>query len=172
MKGTIVNCLQELVINKFGKEKWEKSLEEAGVDPNSVFLMTSDIDDAVVVGVIKSVCKNLGITLEQAADAFGDYWINVYAQKFYRSFFAPKTAKDFLLNMDFVHVAMTNTLKDSRPPRFTCEMEDKKTLVMHYKSKRGLIDFVVGLVNGVGKYYKENLSVSKIGADKVRIVFL
>lgn len=171
MKGTIVNCLQELIVNKFGKENWRKSLEDAGISADTTFLMTSDIDDSMIMAVIGAVCKNLGISIEQAADAFGDYWVNVYAQKFYHSFFGPKTAKEFLMNMDFVHVAMTNKLKNSRPPRFTFEMENEKTLIMHYKSERGLIDFVVGLAKGVGKYYKENLNVSKIGTDNVRIIF-
>ena len=42
---------------------------------------------------------------------------------------------------------------------------------MKYESKRGLIDFLVGLVKGVGKHYKENLLVSKVGNDTVKVVF-
>ncbi len=42
---------------------------------------------------------------------------------------------------------------------------------MTYKSKRGLIDFLVGLIKGVGKYFKENLEVTKLGNNKVKIVF-
>jgi hypothetical protein len=46
-----------------------------------------------------------------------------------------------------------------------------KTLIMHYKSHRGLIDFMVGLIKGVGKYFKENLQVRKLGDKRVEIVF-
>ena len=42
---------------------------------------------------------------------------------------------------------------------------------MKYKSHRNLIDFLVGLVKGVGKFYKEDLKVSKLSNDKVEIVF-
>jgi hypothetical protein len=42
---------------------------------------------------------------------------------------------------------------------------------MKYKSKRKLIDFMVGLIKGVGKFYKENLKVKKISDDKVEIIF-
>ncbi len=171
MKGTIVNCLKDLVVSKFGKEKWEKSLEDAGINKTASFLATADVDDSAVMAVVQAVCKNLGLTLEQAADAFGDYWVNVYAQKIYRPYFKPKTAKDFLLNMDIVHISMTKTMENARPPRFTYEWEDDKNLIMHYRSHRKLIDFLAGLARGVGIYYKEDIRVSKIGTDKIRIVF-
>lgn len=172
MKGSIVNCLQELVVTKFGKDKWEKSLEDAGLPKNTAFLPIADVDDAAVMKVVGTVCKNLGITLSQAAEAFGDHWVNAYSQKMYGRFYTNfKTAKEFLLNMDNLHVTMTQTMKNAKPPRFDFEWKDAKTLIMTYKSPRGLIDFLVGLVKGVGKFYHENLAVTKIGTTKVQIVF-
>jgi hypothetical protein len=122
--------------------------------------------------VVQAVCKNLNITLTQAADAFGDYWVNVFSQKIYKSYYVKhKNARNFLLDMDNVHVIMTKTMANAKPPRFTYEWMDKNTLIMNYRSVRGLIDFLVGLIKGVGKYYKEDLQVTKIGANKVRIIF-
>ncbi len=173
MKGTIIKCLEELVITQFGQDKWKKSLEDAGLDTFTVFWPMSDFDDAVVLELVGAVCDNLNISLAQAADAFGDYWINVYAQKMYSLYFTTSaTARDFLLNMDNVHVQMTRTIENARPPHFRCEWQDDKTLIMHYQSHRGLVDFVVGLARGVGRYYKEDLQVARLGPDKVRIVFV
>jgi len=73
--------------------------------------------------------------------------------------------------MDSVHAAVTKSVPNSHPPRFEYEWKNEKTLIMKYKSQRGLIDFVVGLAKGVGKLYGENLKVTKIGNDKVEIVF-
>jgi hypothetical protein len=172
MKGVIVMCLGELVRNNFGKDKWETALEKAGVNKDTIFLPTSDIDDGTVLKVIGSLCDVLNISLVQAADAFGDYWVNVFAPKIYVPYYQNvKSAKEFLLNMDKVHVHSTETLPDSRPPRFDYEWKDDKTLIMGYKSHRGLIDIMVGLVRGVGKYYNEDLKVTKLGDDKVEIVF-
>jgi hypothetical protein len=66
---------------------------------------------------------------------------------------------------------MTKSLEDSAPPRFDYKWEEKRTLIMTYKSKRNLIDFAVGLVKGVGKFYKEEIKVSKLSDDKIQIVF-
>ncbi len=79
MKGVIADCLGKLVKSKFGEDKWEDSLEDAGMPRNSTFLITQDILDTDVLKVVNSVCKVLNITLPQAADAFGAFWVNDYA---------------------------------------------------------------------------------------------
>ena len=141
--------------------------EEADVDADEV-----DVDDADVMKVIGSVCKILDITPIQAADAFGDYWVNNYSQAVYSNYYRTnKTAKDFMLNLDSLHVTMTKTIDNAHPPRFTYEWKNDKTLVVDYKSRRGLIDFAIGLTKGVGKYYKENLEVTKLSPEKFQIVF-
>jgi len=172
VKGVIVQCLAELVKEKFGNDKWEEALEKSGLDRGSVFLATQDVDDGAVLKVVGSVCGVLGITLAQAADAFGDHWVNAFAPRVYSTHYRGVTsAKDFLLKMDAVHQAATKSIPGAHPPRFEYEWKDRKTLIMRYKSHRALIDFLVGLIKGVGRHFKEDLKVTKIGDDKVEIVF-
>ncbi len=172
MKGVIVNCLKELVTDKFGKDKWEAALEKVGLEKKSYFLATQDIDDAVVLKVVGSACSVLNISLQQAADAFGEHWSCIYAPNIYKSYYhGVKTAKDFLLKMDEVHRITTDSIPNAKPPRFEYSWENDKTLIMKYKSHRGMVDFLVGLIKGVGKYFKENLKVSKLSEDKVKVVF-
>jgi hypothetical protein len=172
MKGTIARCLGELVCEKFGKDKWENALERAGLSRNTEFNLLQDVDDGAVMRVIDAVCKELNITNAQAVEAFGDYWVNIYASKLYKIYFdRAKSAKEFLLKMDGVHDTLTKTMSNARPPRFKYEQPDDKTLIMQYSSHRGLIEFLPSLVKGVGKFYKENMTVSKIAPDKIKIVF-
>ena len=172
MKGVIPDCLEKLVKSKFGKDKWEDSLEAVELPRHTSFLATEDIPDEAVLKVVGSVCKVLNITLPQAADAFGDFWVNDYAPKIYNVYYQQSnSAKEFLLNMDNVHNIVTQNIPNAHPPRFTYNWENDKTLVMTYNSSRGLIDFLVGLIKGVGKYYKEDLQVTKLGNDEVQIIF-
>jgi hypothetical protein len=172
MKGVIVNCLKELVTEKFGKDKWEAALEKAGLEKKSAFLVTQDIDDGVVLKVVGTTCAVLNISPLQAADAFGEHWSCTYAPKIYKAYYHGTTsAKDFLLKMDEIHRITTESIPNAKPPRFEYSWENDKTLIMKYKSHRGMIDFLVGLIKGVGKYFKENLKVSKLSADRVKVVF-
>jgi hypothetical protein len=125
MKGTIVKCLEELVVTQFGQDKWEQALEGAGLDSFTVFWPRADFDDELVLELVGSVCDTLNVSLAQAADAFGDYWVNVYSLKMYPLFYEKhKTARDFLLDMDSVHVQMTNVMENARPARFRYEWQD------------------------------------------------
>ena len=172
MKGVIAMCLKDLVVNKFGAAKWDECLKNLGEAQDIPILASSDMHDEVVMKMIQETCKTLGISLQQAADAFGEYWVCNFSQKIYGAFYRKyRGAKEFLLAMDKVHVDMTTMLKDSNPPRFDYEWKDNRTLIMKYKSKRNLIDFAVGLVKGVGKYYKEDIKVTKLSDDKIQIVF-
>lgn len=172
MKGVIAHCLRQLVVDKFGQDKWEAALIGAGLDKNTQILVTQDIDDATVLKVVGSVCTTLNISLEQAADAFGEYWVCVYAPKLYKAYYQGKnTAREFLLKMDEVHQLATSSIPNAKPPRFEYSWEGDKTLIMKYKSHRQLIDFLAGLVKGVGKFFNEPLQVSKMGADRIRVVF-
>jgi len=172
MKGSIVQAMKEMIVEKYGAQKWQEALVKAGINQEPLILPTSDIDDQVVMNVIKSACDVLNLSLEQVADAFGDYWVNVYSQKLYRIYYVGcNTSKDFLLKMDAVHVMVTKNIQNAHPPRFEYEWKDQKTLIMKYKSHRNLIDFLVGLIKGVGKFYKEDLKVTKLTNDKVEIVF-
>lgn len=172
MKGVIAACLADLVKEKFGKDKWEASLEAAGLKKTSFFMPTADVDDSTVMELVGAVCKTLGITMAQAADAFGDYWVNVYAPKIYRTYYRGiDNAKDFLLNMDNVHKIVTEKMANARPPRFTFEQPNDNTLIMNYQSKRPLIDFLLGLVKGVGNHFNEKLTVTKLSSSKLKVVF-
>ncbi len=172
MKGTIVLCLKEIVENEFGEEVWKKLLTENGVDPNIKILPISDVDDSIVVGIIKSLCEYLDKSLEEVAEIFGDYWINVYSQRLYKFYYkGASNAKEFLLKMDDVHVTMTKMMKNANPPRFRYEWKDDKTLIMRYYSDRDLIEIAEGLVKGVAKYYGEKLVITRPNRQTMEITF-
>jgi hypothetical protein len=59
----------------------------------------------------------------------------------------------------------------AHPPRFDYDWKNEKTLVITYKSPRGLVDFLIGLIHGVGKYFHEELMTTKLSADKVEVIF-
>ena len=173
MKGVIATCLANLVKEHFGRDKWENALEDAGMDRHAVFSATDKIDDDEVMKVVASVCRVLKITPTQAADAFGDYWVNVYAPGIYGAYLQEaRSAKELLLGMDKIHETVTSTIANAHPPRFDYEWKDRRTLIMKYKSDRGLIDFLMGLIKGVGRYFREDLEVKKLNDTDVEIVFL
>jgi hypothetical protein len=172
MKGSIVNCIEELVTAKFGRPKFDEILAMAGLPRDSIFLPIEDVPDAKVLEIIGATAKALGITNEQAADAFGEYWMCVYALKVYKPYYAGvKTAKEFILKIDSMHKRMTKNIMNAHPPEFDYRWTDPQTLVMTYKSRRGLVDLAVSMAKAVGTYFKDDLKVKRIGPSEIQIRF-
>jgi hypothetical protein len=172
MKGVIIKCLKDMVIEKFGMDKWKAIAEKSGLDPFTAVKTLDDIEDAKALKIVESTCSVLNVSLPQAADAFGDYWVNVFAPKIYSIYYeGVESAREFILKMDDLHTRATSHIKNAKPPRFEYSWKDDKTLLVTYKSHRGLIDFFAGLARGVGRYYNENLIVTKLSETLVEIKF-
>ncbi|MCD6498747.1 MAG: heme NO-binding domain-containing protein [Deltaproteobacteria bacterium] len=63
------------------------------------------------------------------------------------------------------------SIRGARPPRFAYTWKDDKTLQVDYTSNRGLVDFAVGLARGVGRYFGEDLVVSKLSDSGFQVIF-
>jgi len=172
MKGIIVQCLKETVISKFGIDVWEKSLVKAGFKAGTIFTPAGNIDDEEFKNLIRSLCLELNTSCDKLTEEFGDHWVNNFSQRMYSHLYLKhKKAKDFLLDMDHIHVSTTKNIENAHPPRFEYEWKDEHTLIMHYKSHRGLINILVGLIKGVGKYYNEEFTVEINAPDVIEITF-
>ncbi len=165
-------CVKEMIIKKFGEGKWKEILKNAEIEKEPLLLHVTDVDDSIFMEIVNSIMNVLKISFEQVCEEFAEYWINVYAPRFYKSYFdRAKNAKEFLLLMDYAHSSTTKDLPGAHPPRFSYEWKNDKTIIMGYQSKRNLIDLMVALIKSVGKFYNEPLKVTKLGNDKEEIVF-
>jgi hypothetical protein len=164
VKGTIVKCLEDLVKKNVGEPQWKAILEKSG-HGSAIFMTNQNIPDGEVIKMLEATCGVLNIEMPAAMEAFGVHWSTKYAPAMYGVYFEKaKTAREFLLNLDQVHVVMTKNAGAS-PPRFTYEWKGEKELVMHYASPRGLVALMPGLLKGVGLYFKEAIEVVLKGND-------
>ena len=172
MKAVIINCLESMVKEGHGLSQWEATMEAAGLAPNTRYLPSQDIDDRVAMKIFAATCTTLKISKHQAADAFGDYWVNTFCPKIYKPYFRGATsARELLLKMDQIHENVTQNVAQAAPPRFGYKWKDDKTLLMQYRSTRGMIDYLIGLVRGVGRYFREDLKIRKLSDSELEIVF-
>jgi hypothetical protein len=165
MKGTMLKCLEELVSERFGAEKWRESLSEAGFSKLKTFNMLGDVDETHFMRIMKGVASAASLSMEQAMEAFGEHWSTVYGPKVYEAYFSTaKNTRELLLNLDHIHDVMTKSIKHARPPRFHYEWKGDKHLIMHYESSRRLEALMPALIRGVGKHYNEKVSVKAVGS--------
>ena len=172
MKGTIVKCIEELVTKKFGTPTWKECLKKAGLSELKLYSTMEDVPDAEIMAIIKGISEVAKLPMSAVLDAFGEHWSTVYAPSVYKTYFAGvKSTREFLLKLDDIHVTMTRTIKDARPPRFKYEWKTDKELVMTYNSPRGLVALLPGLIAGLGKYFKDSPKVSTVG-NSIHVQFV
>jgi methyl-accepting chemotaxis protein len=173
MKIEIVDCLSEMVKKNFGEDKWREICEKAGFNNRAKYIKGMDILDQKVFEIVEKTCEVLQINMAQAADAFGDYWINVYALKYYKGYYGKFTsAKEFILGMDSIHVEVTRIIENAHPPRFKTEIISENKIKVKYISERKMILFYIGLVKGIAKYFNEKINIEQLSEEDVMIEFL
>ncbi len=173
MRGVIPLSFKDMIVSKYGQDRWLAIVAEAGYKRDPLFLPISDFDDEVVTTLLDASAKILNQSLAQVSNDFGEHWITIASQKMYGVYYEESTtAKELLTKMDNIHVKLTHHIPNSNPPRFGCEWENENTLIMAYRSNRGMIDYLIGLIQGVGKLYNEPLQVTKLSDDQVKVIFL
>ncbi|MGH8493401.1 MAG: heme NO-binding domain-containing protein [Moraxellaceae bacterium] len=174
MKGTIIVCLRDMLAEQNGLsiEDWKNMLAAAGIDRNKVILLSTDVEDGQALALFGEAQKRYFKSHEALADAYGNFWSVIYAPKIYSSVYkGVKTARQFLLKLDQVHVQVTETMANARPPRFRYEEKENGELVVHYISPRGLVHLYAGLARGIGNYFNEKLEVRVLDTTRVSIQF-
>lgn len=173
MKGVVLSGICELVHSKLhnGSAVWKKALESTGFGPHRIFLFSQDVPDGQAKELLNATLKESGLKLPDFCTAFGDFWCNVFAQKHYKTEFEEASnARAFLERVNQIHEKVCKRIPGAKPPKFDISSRGDKVLVMKYNSPRELSPLVTGLIHGVAKYYREQVSVIKTG-DVFEITF-
>lgn len=159
MKGVIFNLFEEFVEKKWGKQ----TLQELKKENSKTYMTVGNYPDEELVGLLQKLSsltkKDLGTLLQD----FGRFIFqeSELLHKMYGVHFKKPNAKEFLKNMDSVHVQTTKAMPGATPPRFEYEEPDEKTLIMKYKSPRKLCMLLKGLIEGVLNYYREKATITE-----------
>ena len=160
MKGIINIGIQEMVLEKFGAEAWEKVKELAGCD-EPFFAISNNYPDEITLALIKAASEVSALPMENLMIEYGKFMVPHTLKEQYPTYFqvAGKSPREFLLNMDRVHKHATRSISMSVPPRFEYEQLPDGRLLMKYQSERKLCAVLQGLILGVGILFDQELGV-------------
>lgn len=156
MYGMVNKAIQDLITSRHGEEKWSEIKQRAGVE-DEIFISNEGYPDAMTYQLVGAAVEVLGVPADQILRQFGEYWVLETAQVGYGALLKAggKTLPEFLVNLPNFHTRVTMMLPHLVPPRFECSEIADHSLKLHYFTHRpGLTDFVVGLVQGLGKLFE------------------
>jgi hypothetical protein len=172
MYGMVNKAVEDMVCAKHGEAVWEQIKDRAGVDVD-VFLSNESYSDEITYRLVEAASHVLKLSTEQILIGFGEHWVLHTAQDGYGGLLsaAGKNLPDFLRNLPRFHDRVVMIFPKLRPPHFECTDIQERSVLLHYFSHReGLAPFVVGLMHGLGKMFKTQVTVQQsaakaLGAD-------
>lgn len=172
MYGMVNKAIQDLVVTNFGEDQWQLIKAKAGVEED-VFLSNESYPDAMTYDLVSAASEVLGVAAREVLIAFGEHWVLKTAREGYGSMLEAngRTLPEFLINLPSFHTRVAMIFPNLQPPRFNCTDVTESSMRLHYHSHRpGLTDFVIGLLQGLGKMFKTELSIEVLerkneGAD-------
>lgn len=169
MYGLINSALQDMVITHFGEEKWREVHAHSGV-PEDSFLTMRRYDDEITFRLAGSASEVLGAPVDACMQMFGHHWVEAIAVRNFATLM-DATGSDtvgFLHNLNALHDRITSTFLEYIPPEFRVEDIDPEAgrYHVHYHSERkGLTQFVTGLLEGLAKHFGDELDILSVTVD-------
>ena len=161
MYGIVNKAIQDLITDNFGADKWEAVKNKSGVDVD-YFLSSEPYDDDITYKIAGAASEELGITVGQVLNAFGEWWILKTGKEKYGGLMEAggNNLKEFLVNVPQFHDRIMLMYPKLTPPEFKVSDIEENSIHVHYFSKReGLQEFVRGLLSGLGKMYDVETSI-------------
>ena len=165
MYGLVNKALEDLVCAQFGEETWDRMVEVAGIEEVG-FISVDTYDDQITYRLVEAGTQVLGLSACQLLEAFGEHWTRYTAEEGYGDLMLSfgTNMGDFLTNLNDLHVRVTTTLPQLRPPHFQAQRLPDGKIELIYKSERpGLAPMVVGLLRGLGKRFGHEVEIEHTG---------
>lgn len=161
MLGWWNDCLEKLVIDKFGLETWHAVKQASGCDvKDNGFLKLENYHDESTVVLVESISSLTGLTIEEVYQFFGAYFVYYCMNEGFENllFCQGRTLKEWMAGINAVHGHLQTAFPNKMAmPEFWCEENTDGTLALFYSSTRGsyMVPFAEGLITEVAKIHFE-----------------
>lgn len=155
MYGLVNKAIKDLVVTKFGEDKWNEICDLSDFVEED-FISLQSYPDELTYTLVKNASRVLESESSVVLEAFGEYWILYTAEEGYNDLLeiTGNSFVEFLRNLDMLHYRMANIMPSLEPPKFTVRNVKDNSLELEYRSARqGFIPMLFGLIRGLGKRF-------------------
>lgn len=161
MKGTVVSSWMESCRQLFGDHVVNDALTSYQLAQDHIFSPLEDISDSTATGLVDYIGNNIGKSHQEIWRIMGEENIKTFSRN-YPGFFRHESAYQFLKSMNDVHAIVMRRFKGAVPPGLDMKPITSHEALFIYRSKRGMGDYLAGLIIGVSNYFKEKIDVAVI----------
>lgn len=161
MKGTVVSSWVESCRKLFGDDVVNNALAKYKLSKDQIFTPLMDVEDSIATGIIDTIGESVGKSHREIWITMGQENIKTFSKN-YPGFFRNESAYQFLKSMNDVHAIVMKRFKGATPPGLDVEPISSHEIIFTYRSKRGMGDYLAGMIIGVGQHFNEEIKVEEI----------
>ena len=164
MYGIFNAAIEDFVVSKYGRPKWDAIRVEAGIEAES-FARMEPYPDELTYKLVRIASGALGLTSDETWRGVGQCWVTKTGREAYGALFdqAGRNLREFLYNLDNLHTRVGASLHKLRPPSFRFDEIDDESMVMHYHpgvgNRVGLCPLVEGMLAGLAAHFQTELTI-------------
>lgn len=168
MKGTVVSSWVESCRRLFGDQIVNDALKAKGLSTDHIFSPLDDVEDKIATGIIDDIGNKVGKNHKEIWSTMGEENIKTFSKN-YPGFFRHESAYQFLKSMNDVHIIVMKRFQGAKPPLLDVTPISSHDIYFTYRSKRGMGDYLEGLISGVSKYFNEAIKIEAISKNDSEI---
>lgn len=164
MHGVVNQAIEGLIIEQFGKDKWEEILIAANCH-DTTFYNNQNYPDSITYDLAINASKILNIELNTILFEFGKYWVLTIAKQKYEVLLRSvgNDLFEFLIQLPNFHSRVMLYYPNIIPPEFKVNQIDSNKVHLFYYSKRpGLYPFVSGILEGLKIFFDSNCTITML----------
>ncbi|NJN78108.1 MAG: hypothetical protein HC803_07045 [Saprospiraceae bacterium] len=170
MKGMVFTEFLEMVEEKFGFDVVDNILEASKdkLSTGGAYTAIGTYSHGEIITLVTNLSTETNIPIPHLVHVFGTHLLGQFAAHYTQFFEEANNTFEFLESIDnHIHIEVLKLYPDAELPRFKCFHPDDKPneLTMIYSSERAMSDLAAGLIEGAIKYYKENITFTKMDLD-------
>lgn len=161
MYGIVNKAMEDLMLDLYGEDRWNIIKQRSGVDIE-FFISNEPYDDDITFRLAVAASEELGLSMDTILNTFGEWWILKTGREKYSGLMEAggSNLREFLNNLPLFHNRIMLIYPKLSPPEFKISHSTENSIHIHYYSTRkGLTEFVRGLLRGLGKMYNTPVSI-------------
>ncbi|MDF2502931.1 MULTISPECIES: heme NO-binding domain-containing protein [Clostridium] len=161
MKGTVVATWVRTCRKLYGDSIIDEAMKQVGFGSEKIFSPLENVDDNQVNELIKYISKKTNTNIKELWTTIGKDNVVSFFNDF-PAFFQHENLYSFLRTLFDIHVVMTQKFPGAKPPIVSIEPIASREAIFTYKSKRGMFDYLYGLLKGSAEFFNENITIDEI----------
>lgn len=162
MKGVVFTEFLDMVEQAHSAAVVDDLIAACDLPSKGAYSSVGTYDHGEIVQLVGALSRHTGVPVPQLVSAFGEHLFGRFLITHPQLFAGSTTTFDFLSSVhEYVHREVLKLYPDAQLPHFETRRVMPDTLLMTYRSPRGMEDLAEGLIRATAAHFGTTLTLTR-----------